>query len=641
MLFESTHNCLNQQEIVDTKGQRLARDDRARQPFAPQLVAARAAIAPNALAVAAGTETLTYQELDARAKQLAQHLRNLGVGRNVLVGLCLGRSLAMVVGALGILKAGGAYLALDPSYPLAYLASQLEDAQVPVLVTSQCVNERLPRGAWQVVELDPSGRQIAAGSNSDHCGSPEVDVQANDLAYVIYTSGSTGLPKGVEITHAGLQNLVSWHQQTFAVTAADRATQQASPGFDAAVWELWPYLTAGASLHLPDDNTRSNPKDFRDWLVEHAITIGFVPTPMAERLIQLEWPSKTTLRVLLTGADTLRHYPPPTLPFTLVNNYGPTECTVVTTSGTVPPDGTEKQLPSIGRPITNVQVYILDENLRPLPPGSPGELYVGGVGLARGYRHRSDLTAERFVPNPFSREAGSRLYRTGDRACYLQDGQIAFLGRVDDQLKIRGYRIEPNEIATLLDRHPSVQASVVIAREDSQAEKQLIAYVVAQEDAPLTARALREFLLAHLPNYMVPAAFYRLDRLPLRASGKIDHSALPRCAAQQLGEAAYVAPRTPVEERMTGILAKLLNLEEIGVSDNFFLLGGNSLLGAQVIARVRDAFDVDLSLLSLFNHPTVAELSNQIEQLLVDKLEMMSDDEARRLTNPFSQARSL
>jgi len=602
----------------------------------------QAASCPGAVAIADDAGLLTYGELDVRSNQLARHLRAHGVGPNLLVGLCLPRSFAMVVGALGIWKAGGAYLALDPAYPPGRLALQLEDAEVPVIVTGQCVNERLPKGRWTVVELDPQGRLIPAGNGSDDSESVDLDVRAEDLAYVIYTSGSTGQPKGVEITHAGLQNLVSWHQKTFAVTAADRAVQEASPGFDAAVWEMWPYLTAGASLHLPDDDTRRNPEDFRDWVVEHAITIAFAPTPMAERLIQLEWPSNTVLRVLLTGADTLRHYPPATLPFALVNNYGPTECTVVTTSGIVPADGEAKQLPSIGRPISNVQVYILDENMRPLPPESPGELYVGGVGLARGYRNHPDLTSERFVPNPFGREAYSRLYRTGDRACLLPDGQIAFLGRVDDQLKIRGYRIEPDEIATVLDRHPSVQASVVIAGHHAEGEKRLIAYVVPHGDTPATAKVLREFLLSHLPDYMVPATFYRLDHLPLRASGKIDRSALPVLGeAQLLGEEEYVAPCTPVEEHITDMLAKLLNLERVGIGDNFFLLGGNSLLGAQVIARVRDAYDVDLSLLTLFNHPTVAELSGEIEQLLVEKLEMMSEEEARRLADPLSRVSSL
>jgi amino acid adenylation domain-containing protein len=599
-----------------------------------ELVSVQAASTPETIALADNDGALTYRELNARANQLAHHLRTLGVGSNVVVGICLARSIALVVGILGILKAGGAYLPLDPAYPAARLAFQLTDAQVPVLVTGQCMTERVPAGTWRVVALDPQGRWTNSQIHSDGSASPTVAVHGKDLAYVIYTSGSTGQPKGVEITHASLQNLVSWHQHTFAVTCSDRATQQASPGFDAAVWELWPYLTAGASVHIPDDDTRSNPERFRDWLVGHAITIAFVPTPMAERLMRLEWPSNTALRTLLTGADTLRHYPPATLPFAVVNNYGPTECTVVTTSGTVPPDGVPSRLPPIGRPITNMQVYILDENLQQLPPGTPGELYIGGVGLARGYRNRLDLTAERFLPNPFGKQPGSRLYRTGDMACSLPDGQIAFLGRTDDQLKIRGYRVEPNEVVTVLDRHPMVQASVVVAREDIPSDRRLVAYVVPKEKAQLTDKVLREFLLLNLPEYMVPTSFCRLESLPLNASGKIDRTALPApTQAYRLSDDDHIAPRTAVEEHMIGMLATLLHVERVGVNDNFFLLGGNSLLGAQVIARVRDAFGVELSLLSLFNHPTIADLSAEIEQLLLVKIERMSEDEALRLVD--------
>jgi acyl carrier protein len=289
-----------------------------------------------------------------------------------------------------------------------------------------------------------------------------------------------------------------------------------------------------------------------------------------------------------------------------------------------------------------MQVYILDENLQPVPSGRPGELYIGGVGLARGYRNRPDLTAERFVPNPFARQSDSRLYRTGDMACSLPDGQIEFLGRVDDQVKIRGYRIETNEIVTMLDRHPLVQGSVVVAREDTPGDKHLVAYVVPRENVQLTGKVLREFLLLNLPEYMIPAAFYRLDSLPLSASGKIDRRALPSpLQAHQLCDDEYIAPRTPVEERITSILGSLMHLERVGVTENFFLLGGNSLLGAQVIARVRDAFGVDLTLLSLFDHPTVAELASQVEQCFMTRLQAMSEDEAQRLLASHGNLNSL
>jgi non-ribosomal peptide synthetase component F len=308
---------------------------RSRPVSISESVSAQAASIPRAIAVADKEHELTYQEVDARAEDLARHLRMMGVGPNSLVALCLPRSVAMVVGALGILKAGCAYLPLDPSYPASRMTFQLDDAEVSAVVTGPRVADRLPAGSWRVIALDCEGRQTGPESSADNSEAPKIQVHGEDLAYVIYTSGSTGQPKGVEITHASLQNLVAWHQHAFAVAPTDRAAQVASPGFDAAVWELWPYLSAGASIHMPDDNTRTNPEYLRDWLVEHRITITFAPTPVAEQLMSFEWPSHTALRVLLTGADTLRHYPPPSLPFAVVNNYGPTECTVVATSGTV------------------------------------------------------------------------------------------------------------------------------------------------------------------------------------------------------------------------------------------------------------------------------------------------------------------
>ncbi len=613
--------------------ERTSADDlnNSRPACLPQMVSAQASITPDAIAVEHNGKVLTYAQLDSRAGELAGHLRALGAGPNVVVGLCLARSAAMIVGALGVLKAGGAYLPIDPDSPPARLAFQLQDAHVPILVTAQCLTERLPAGAWHVVGLNPDGG-VVDSSNSASLVLPEVP--ASDLAYVIYTSGSTGQPKGVEITHASLENLITWHQQAFAVTARDRAGQQASSGFDAAVWEIWPYLTAGASVHIADNDTRNDPERFRDWLICNAITIAFAPTPMAEKLLELEWPATTALRILLTGADTLRRFPPANLPFSLVNNYGPTECTVVTTSGVVPPNVDSDQLPSIGRPITNVQVHILDEKLVPVPAGKPGELYIGGAGMARGYRNRPDLTAERFIENPFDRAPGSRLYRTGDRACCLPDGQIAFLGRSDDQVKIRGYRIELGEVDAALGRHPLIEAGVVVTCKDQHGDPQLAAYVVPRSGSQLTSTELRDFLLTYLPDYMAPTAFFRMDALPLAASGKVDRNALPPLQeAEPLEDARYVAPRSDVEALLSQLLCPLLHLERVGVEDNFFLIGGNSLLGAQVIARVRSVFGVELSLLSIFDNPTIAELAAVIERLLVAKVTAMSEGEAQRLAS--------
>ncbi|HYY41575.1 MAG TPA: amino acid adenylation domain-containing protein, partial [Pyrinomonadaceae bacterium] len=356
------------------------------------------------------------------------------VGRDVLVGVLMERSLDMVVALLGVLKAGGAYVPLDAAYTPERLAFMLADAAVPVLLTQAHLRAALPRADVTVLCLDADWSTIATESTA----TPTHHSTAADLAYVIYTSGSTGRPNGVQLAHAGLLNLIYWHQTRFAVSATDRATQLAGTAFDAAVWELWPYLTIGASIHLPaEDETRLAPARLRDWLDQQGITISFLPTPLAARVLPLDWSRQTTLRTLLTGGDRLQHYPPPGLPFELVNNYGPTECTVVTTSCTVSATAQTASAPAIGRPIANTEVYLLDAHLQPVPTGVAGELYIGGASLARGYQQRPELTAARFIPHPFSPEPGARLYRTGDAARYLSDGQIEFLGRLDTQVQVR------------------------------------------------------------------------------------------------------------------------------------------------------------------------------------------------------------
>lgn len=576
----------------------------------PDLVTARAREYPDALALTSDTKALTYRELDLRANRLANHLRSLGVGRDVLVGLCLPRTLDMVVGALGILKAGGAYVPMDPAYPTDRLAFMLDDAQAPVLLTTPSIAQRLPAARRELVYADAPEIALQAAEL------PPIAIGPGDLAYVIYTSGSTGRPKGVEITHGGLANLVSWHREAFAVCASDRASHVAGLGFDAAVWELWPYLAAGASVHLADEDTRNSADLLRDWLLAQGITIGFVPTPLAERIMALEWPREAALRIVLTGGDLLHHYPPAGRPFLLVNNYGPTECAVVATSGAVLPDGLPKLPPPIGRGIANTRIHLLDEHLQRVAPGAPGEICIAGAGLARGYHDRPDLTAEKFVPDPFAAGAGGRMYRTGDLGRLLPDGQIAFLGRIDDQIKIRGYRIEPSEISSVLNRHQDVGESLVVAREDTPGNKRLVAYVVLDPDSALSHAELREFLGGFLPDYMLPAAFVRLDAFPLTPNGKIDRAALPAPdAANMLQDDVSEGPRTEIEQRVAEILGELLDLEEIGLDDNFFMLGGHSLLGAQVIGRLREAFGVEMGLRSLFEAPTVAALSAEVERL--------------------------
>ena len=604
-----------------------------------ELVAAQAGANPQALAVARGSTHLTYAELEAGANQLARHLLSLGLEPETPVGLCLGHSLKFVIAALGILKAGGAYLALDPTYPVERLTLMLKDAGALFLVTDSRQLPCLAAGPWKTISIDGNARALARNPAS----APSVYIKPGDLAYLIYTSGSTGRPKAVEISHGSLLKLVSWHQRVFGISAKDRAPFMAAVGFDAAVWELWPYLTAGASLHLlSDEAIYSVPHSLRDWLVEQRITISFIPTPLAEQMIDLEWPPETALRVMLTGGDTLHEYASPKLPFRLVNNYGPAECTVVATSGPVESANRSGILPSIGKPIDNTDVYILDGNLERVPVGTLGELYIGGAGVARGYRNRPDLTAEKFLPNPFRSDPGARLYRTGDFGVYLEDGQIAFAGRQDDQIKIGGRRVETNEIIAVLGRHPAVRSSMVVPREDKTGSKYLVAYIVTNPEFDLTSKALREFLLSFLPKYMVPAIFVRLEKLPLSANGKVDRQALPIPDAENtLRDEVFTSPRTDLEAQVGAIFAELLGTTDLGVNDNFFLFGGNSFLGIQVIANVREKFGVEVPLHSLFAAPTIADLSAQIAQLRAGREEAYPTDTADWPKDKFAASEHL
>ncbi|PYS14490.1 MAG: hypothetical protein DMG17_16620 [Acidobacteria bacterium] len=545
----------------------------------PEAVIAQVIQTPDAPAVCAQSGFLTYRGMDQQANRLARSLRVLGVGKDVPVGLCVPRSPQMVIGALAIWKAGGAYVPLDPTNPTDRLVSILEDAQAQAVLSTPSLAQRLLKAPCPVV----------------HAETPHV-------------AGQSAAPLSLEV----LSNLVSWHQQVFSVTSADLASHLAGLGFDAAVWELWPYLASGARVHLVDDTTRNSPELLQAWLVDQRITISFVPTPLAERLLFLSWPREAALRTLLTGGDTLHHYPPSGLPFVLVNNYGPTECTVVATSGPVYPMGRKESLPAIGSAITNTEIHLLDQELQPVPAGTPGEICIAGASLARGYRNLPNLTAEKFVTS--TSVTGNRLYRTGDLGRLLPDGNIAYLGRLDDQIKIRGFRIEPNEIISRLNEHPDVQQSLVLAREDPPGDKRLVAYVVLQRDSRTTDSMLRDFLGMALPEYMLPSAFVHLEEFPLTPNGKIDRAALPPPdLANPAGAGNGTDPQTPIERRIAGLVANLLNVEKVGREDNFFLLGGHSLLGAQLIAELRKVFGVEISLQALFEAPTVAALSAEIE----------------------------
>ncbi|HTS08592.1 MAG TPA: non-ribosomal peptide synthetase [Candidatus Eisenbacteria bacterium] len=587
----------------------------------------QAELRPEALAISAGREAITYLELENRSNQMANYLSSSGVAAGNVVGLCINRSPSFPVCALAILKTGAAYLPLEPKSPSRRLQTMLESARVRFVLTDSGTTPSVPSGDWKSIDLDASAAAIS------HCPNkfPPVPINAGQLAYVIFTSGSTGVPKPVAVGHDSLLNLVEWHNCAFNVTAADRASQLASIGFDAAVWELWPYFAAGASVHFVDDETRIDPTSLRDFLLKEKITFTFAPTPLAEHMLKLSWPEDAGLRFLLTGADTLHFYPSTNLPFTLVNNYGPTECTVVATSGIVPAKSGADKLPPIGRPIHNVDVYVLDRSMQKVSTGMRGEIYIGGRGLALGYLNDPVLTADRFVSDPFSADRNARLYRTGDIGAYLPDGQIAFHGRTDEQVKINGFRVELNEVASVLGRHPAVRETVISARENEAGEKQLVAYIVPSSTLP-NVTELRDFLSAEVPEYMLPAMFVRMESLPVAASGKLDRQALPVPNEQNiLRDEVFQQPNSATEERVGTIVVSLLGVERVGVNDNFFYLGGNSLFGTQLIARLRDAFQVEVPLLKLFDHPTVAELSLEIERMMFARIENMSEEEAQRL----------
>lgn len=591
----------------------------------------QAALNPDAVALVCREEQLTYSELNRQANQLAHYLVGLGVGPETLVGVCMKGSIDMVVATLGILKAGGAYVPLDPDSPSRRLASMIEESMIPVLVTLQDMDERLPSHWGQTVFLDADREMISSQSQAN----PASDLFSANLAYMIYTSGSTGTPKGVQVSHASLLNLVYWHQRRFQVTPSDRATQVAAMAFDACAWEVWPYLAAGASVHFPSEEVRALPAQLRDWLIREGITISFLPTPLAERILGLDWPEDARLRALLTGGDKLQQSPRAGLGFEVVNNYGPTESTVVATSGTVAAVRDKGVAPSIGRPINNTQVYLLDSDLQLVPDGVPGELYIVGSSLARGYMLKPELTAEKFIPSPFSREPGARLYKTGDLARYLADGSIEFLGRIDDQIKLRGFRIEPGEIETALSHHPALKDAVVIAREDAPGENRLVAYLVYKPGWAQTISEMRAYLKERLPEYMVPQTFIMLDALPVTPNGKVDRRALPAPdhSRPQLDK-AFVAPRNELERFLADKWREVLGIEDVGIYDDFFDAGGESLKAAILVNNIQQELGEMLQVVSLFDAPNIAAFAHYLMKDCRTAVSRLLGDEPQQETAP-------
>ena len=567
---------------------------------------------PEAVAAADPDGAVTYGVLDGGANRLARLLAKRGVGPGTIVGVLLERSVREVEALLAVLKAGGAYLPLEGSAP-ERVEAVLEDAGAELLLTLSTLRPPLRFPAARTICLDEAAAELLGEDSTP----PERETLPEQPAYVIYTSGSTGRPKGVVVPHRGLANLVDWHLDAFGLSPADRTSRLAGLGFDAAVWELWPSWSAGAAVLMPPEAVRSDPRGLRDWLLAEAVTLAFAPTPMAERLLALPWPASPPLRLLLTGGDALHGRPAANLPFRLINNYGPTENSVVATSGPVAPataPGVEDgRPPAIGRPIRNVRVQLLDPDLRPVPIGARGELCIAGAGLAQCYLGRPELTAESLVPDPHG-APGERMYLTGDLARFLPGGEIEFLGRRDAQLKVRGFRIEPGEIEAALGRHPVVAACAVVAWSgEGTDDKQLVAFVVTDPASAVSDAELAMHLRGKLPPYMVPALYVRLDALPVNSSGKVDRKALAERAARGDGGAhRHVPPVTPLERLVAEIWDETLGHAPVGLHDDFFALGGNSFHVMQLAAALREVFAREVSVDLVFLASTVARLIDEL-----------------------------
>ncbi len=607
-----------------------------------ELFEQQAALRPDVIAVECQGVQLTYQELNERANQLAHHLRSLGVGTDSLVGVLMERSTEMVVALLGVLKAGAAYVPLDVNYPAPRLQYMLEETQAAVLLTQQGLVHHLPAHSAQVLCLDSEWTQIAQRSTDNLA----INVSAADLAYVIYTSGSTGQPKGVCVPHRGVTRLVT--QTTYASFSPDEVFLQLAPvSFDAATFELWGALLNGARLVVMPPQQPSL-SELAEAIERYGITTLWLTAGLFHLMVEEQLESLGSLRQLLAGGDVLsaqdaRRVLEAHPGLRLINGYGPTEATTFTCCHPIVAADVERGRLPIGRPIANTQVYILDERMRVLPIGVEGDLYIGGDGLARGYLNQPELTAEKFIPHPFGRMGGQRVYRSGDRARWLADGSVEFLGRTDNQVKVRGFRVELGEVEEALRQQACVSEAVALVSGEG-VEKRLLAYVAGSGER-LSEAELRQGVREQLPEYMAPAAVIVVEKMPLTSNGKIDRQALALMAPEphQL-EAHYEAARTPVEEILCAIWCDLLRVERVGVTDNFFELGGHSLLATQLVSRIRTAFETDIALKELFESPTVAELADRIEahsglrgQTRIARLERAS--RAEDLPASFAQQR--
>ncbi|WP_433709133.1 amino acid adenylation domain-containing protein [Paenibacillus illinoisensis] len=554
---------------------------------------------PNSIAITSEEDVITYFELERRSNIVANELRRRGIGPNVLVGVYMGLSIEYVIGVLSILKAGGGYVPLDISYPQERLALMCEEANLKLLLTNNSIDINNPLQEYETIDV---GSFLKSRGPHDE-SRPKLVNNSLDLAYVIFTSGSTGRPKGVQVQHEGLVNLIDWHLGYYNIASNISTMLFASIAFGASVWELWPYLAAGSKIYITPDDHRKKVEQLCTWIISNKIDICWLPVSIVNRLLKEDLAHSLPIKYLLTGGEKLRNPILSPLPFEIINQYGQSETTVVMMKYKIPSRSLCNHPHYIGSPIQNTQVYILGEQGELQPIGVPGELHITGAGLARGYLNKPELTAEKFVPNPYA--PGERMYRSGDLARWLPDGTIEYLGRIDHQVKIRGYRIELGEIESQLLRHPSVQETVVTALEDETGEKYLSAYIVSNDE--WTTAQLRRHLLEMLPEYMVPSFFVALEQIPLTPNGKVDRRNLPAPAWQPVNE--RVMASTEEEERLVSIWEGVLGHTGLGVTDNFFELGGHSLKAGVLAARIERDLGVEVPLREIFNAPTIQELA--------------------------------
>ncbi|MBN9386360.1 MAG: amino acid adenylation domain-containing protein, partial [Chitinophagaceae bacterium] len=570
-----------------------------------ELFEEQAARTPEAVAVVYGGQEVSYGELDRRSNQLGHYLRAKGVREETLVAVCLDRSIELITAVLGVWKAGGAYVPIDPTYPAERIGYILQDSGCSVMISST-EYRTITGGGTAVIALDGDKAEIERepGSSPTRTGGP------GQMAYVIYTSGSTGVPKGVVVEHYSLLNLVNWHIREYEVCSSSRATMLAGVSFDASVWETWPYLCMGAELYIIQKVQDLTVQEIVRLYTTECITHSFLPTAFTSGFVEASRSETTRLNYLLTGGEALGVIDTTGLNYRLVNNYGPTENTVVTSWYELPPNEEYKK-PYIGKPMDNTCVYILGENNEPVPIGVTGQIHIAGNSLARGYLNQPELTAAAFSVCGFGKKERRLLYKTGDKGRWSRDGNIEYMGRMDDQLKIRGYRVETGEVEHVLGEAPGVGRVAVLAKSDPSGLKYLVAYI--EEKGIYDKEAILQHARNRLPEYMIPPLLVKLDQMPVTNNGKIDRKALAGGELRELLSNRYAAPENDLQASIVQIWHRLLQLERVGIHDNFFELGGHSLLATRVIAVIEKEFGIKLPMRAIFEFPTVSDLSKYLE----------------------------